>query len=113
MTLLNIVNFYVRKYSCFYCFFCHVLFILSYRGGASEASVATLTDYVAGARDLSYVRQISPQALIALRACAMVAESAMSETFFAGKKIWQRKLNLTRTSIDPETWCMKDQCIHH
>ena len=31
-------------------------------GGASEASVATLTDYVAGARDLSYVCQKSPQA---------------------------------------------------
>ena len=48
------------------------------RGGASEASVATLTDYVAGARDIS-VRQA--RRLIALRACAMVAESAMSETF--------------------------------
>ena len=32
--------------------------------------------------------------LIALRACAMVAESAMSETFFPGKKIWQRKSDL-------------------
>ena len=37
----------------------------------------------------TYVRQALR--LIALRACAMVAESALSETFFPGKKIWQRK----------------------
>ena len=53
------------------------------RGGASEASVAILTDYVAGARDIS-VRQA--RRLIALRACAMVAESAMSETLFFSRK---------------------------
>ena len=60
------------------------------RGGASEASVATLTDYVAGAQDLSYVRQALR--LIALRACAMVAESAMSETFFSRKENLAKKI---------------------
>ena len=33
-----------------------------YRGGASEASEATLTDYVAGARDRCIIRASSPQA---------------------------------------------------
>ena len=62
--------------------------------------------YVAGAGDIS-VRQA--RRLIALRACAMVAESAMSETFF----FQESKENLTRASIDPGIWCMKDRCIHH
>ena len=60
------------------------------RGGASEASVATLTDYVAGARDLSYVRQLSPQANCTTRMRNGCWVSNVWN-FFAGKKIWQRK----------------------
>ena len=60
-------------------------------GGASKASVATLTDYVAGAGDI-YVRQALW--LIAHRACANVAESAIFEIhFYRERNLWKKKIS--------------------
>ena len=60
----------------------------SYRGGVSEVSVATLTDYVDGARD-TYVRQAL--GLITPRACAKGAESAIFEIFYRERKLWKKR----------------------
>ena len=62
-----------------------------------RASKATLTDYVAGARYLSYVHQAL--GLITLHACAIVAESAMFETIFFRKENLAKKILLWHVSI--------------
>ena len=61
------------------------------RGGASEASVATLTDYVDGARDI-YMRQAL--GLIAHHACANIAESAIFKIdFYRERKLWKKRIS--------------------
>ena len=58
-------------------------------GGASEESVATLTDYVDGARDI-YVRQAL--GVITPRACAKGAETAFFEIhFYRERKLWKKR----------------------
>ena len=69
------------------------------RGGASEASEATLTDYVDGARDIS-VRQAL--GLITPRACAKGAESAIFEIhFYRERKLWEKKDLLLWSGLEP------------
>ena len=75
------------------------------RGGASEASGATFTDHVAGARDItrapvcmyvSYVRQaLRP---ITPHACANGAESAL---FLPGKETLEKKDLLLSSGLEP------------
>ena len=85
------------------------LIFTSNRGGASEASGATFTDHVAGARDVtrapvcmyvSYVRQaLRP---ITPRACANGAESAIFEIhFYRERKLWGKKDLLLRSGLEP------------
>ena len=68
------------------------------RGGASEASVATLTGDVDGARDI-YVRQaLGP---ITPCACANSAGSAFFEIYFyRERKPWKKNL-LLRSGLEP------------
>ena len=72
------------------------------RGGASEASGATFTDHVAGARDItrapvSYVRQaLRP---ITPRTCS---KSAIFEIhFYRERKLWIKKDLLLRSGLEP------------
>ena len=81
-----------------------------FRGGASgEASGATFTDHVAGARDItrapvcmyvSYMRQaLRP---ITPRACANGAESAIFYIYFyRERKLWGKKNLLLRSGLEP------------
>ena len=59
-------------------------------GGASEASIATLTDDVDGSSQNIYVRQtLGP---IILRACTNGAESAIFEIdFYRETKLWEQR----------------------
>ena len=64
-----------------------------YRGGASEASVATFTNHVAGNRAISYtVVYPSYITCVNTRACANGAEIAIFEIIFhRERKLWEKK----------------------
>ena len=75
--------------------------VLYNRGGASEASVATLTGDVDGSSQYMYVWYVR-QALrpITPRACANDAESAIFEIhFYQERKLWGKKKDLLCSGV--------------
>ena len=89
-----------------------------YRGGASEASGATFTDHVAGARDVyaracMYHTCVKPSGQLLYAHAQMVLSQQSSKFIFTGKGNSGKKRSVAQEWARTWVWCIADHCLCH